>query len=406
MSKKKLQINCEMCDVRGVTREVLDAYESVKINAEILFHHAESMALLADYNVSINAENMISLPDGQNAANKSFNGKCHITKGMFQTPTYLVVNGCVDIDEDAFDGENHLLGITVNGVISYPDSLSGALPPMTVNGKSIIYPGGSVKLPASAVIDKLFALRAKAGKYYAEKRVVAVDRSADIARMVEKKIRFITKKAYIASSLLEDGLSLFDETVDIAEVEDGTVYLPECDAITSSVLRRCGGKLLTFGNVKLMGLHADELQQLERLYVYGTVFADMAAEERLSELALPAQTSVVPVRGDLIADRGELRISAAQLDRCDALTLSCCGTVEFDKDISAETIREKVALYDCGMVTCTPEQHTAVEGAAVACGCISSAEDGLCGKAEEDSTVPETDNRQDTIYINANEYRF
>lgn len=196
MSKKKLQINCEMCDVRGITREVLDAYESVRINTENLIHNAGAMALLADYNVNIHAENVISLPSGQEVANKSFNGRCHITKGMFKTPTYLVVNGRVDIDEDAFDGENQLLGIMVNGVISYPDSLGAALPPMTVNGKSVVYPAGCVRLPAAAVIDRLFALRAKAARYFAEKRVVLVDRSADIARMVEKNCIFNEESLY------------------------------------------------------------------------------------------------------------------------------------------------------------------------------------------------------------------
>lgn len=84
---------------------------------------------------------------------------------------------------------------------------------------------------------------------------------------------------------------------------DGTVYLPECDAVTAGVLRRHGGKLLIFGNVKLMGLREDELKQLESLHVYGTVFADETAEERLHEIGLSAQTSVVSVKGSLIADR-------------------------------------------------------------------------------------------------------
>lgn len=402
MSKKKLQINCEMCDVRGITREVLDAYESVRINTENLIHNAGAMALLADYNVNIHAENVISLPSGQEVANKSFNGRCHITKGMFKTPTYLVVNGRVDIDEDAFDEENQLLGIMVNGVISYPDSLGAALPPMTVNGKSVVYPAGCVRLPAAAVIDRLFALRAKAARYFAEKRVVLVDRSADIARMVEKKIVFLTKKAYIASSLLEEGIKLFDDSVDIVEVPDGTVYLPECDAVTAGVLRRHGGKLLIFGNVKLMGLREDELKQLESLHVYGTVFADEAAEERLHEIGLSAQTSVVSVKGSLIADRGEVRISAEQVNGSVSLTLSSCGTVELAPEISAEMIRQKLALYDCGMVTCMPGQLAAAESVAVGCGYISSAEEVQC----RGDVVLENDDREDTIRIDANEYRF
>lgn len=405
MSKKKLQINCETCDVRGITREVLDAYESVRINTECLINNAASLSLMADYKVRINAENIINLPDGQNVANKSFNGKCRITKGMFRTPTYLIVNGRVEIDEDAFDDENRLLGITVNGVICYPDSVRGSLPPMTVNGKSVVYPADCVRLPAAAVVDKLFALRARATRYFAEKSAVVVDRSADIAKMVEKKIIIFTKKAYIAGSLLEDAVNLFDESAEIVEVSDGTVYLPDCHEISADILRRYGGRLLILGDVKLIGMSADELQQLEGLYVSGTVFADETAAERLRTIDLSPQTPIRVVKGDLIADRGEFCLTAAQLDGCESLTVVGCGTVELDAMLSADVIREKLVLYDCGMVACTPQQRAAVELAASGCGYISSVQEALSGGEDDGCNLGGSDG-QDIIFINTDEYRF
>lgn len=85
-----------------------------------------------------------------------------------------------------------------------------------------------------------------------------------------------------------------------------------------------------------------------------------------------------------------------------SLTLSSCGTVELAPEISAEMIRQKLALYDCGMVTCMPGQLAAAESVAVGCGYISSAGEVQC----RGDVVLENDDREDTIEINANEYRF
>ena len=109
MSQKKLDINSVICDVRKVAANTLAAYKSIKINTGMLFNNESSSALMADYDVDINAENVVSLPDDETVAHKVINGTCLITKGMFTTPTYLLVNGKAEIEADAFDGENQLL---------------------------------------------------------------------------------------------------------------------------------------------------------------------------------------------------------------------------------------------------------------------------------------------------------
>lgn len=404
MSKKNLKVNCETCDVRGITKEILEAYKSIKINTENLINSKASTALMADYSVKINATNTFSLPEGQTVATESFNGKCRIIKNMFTAPTYLVVNGYVDIDADAFDGECQLLGITVNGVISYPDNISGSLPPITVNGASEVYPSDCTKLPATAIIDKLFALRAKATRYFSKKRVLMLDRSADIAKLVEKKIVFLTKKAYIVSSLLEDAVNLFDESVAIVEVPDKTVYLPECSEITADTLRRFGGRLLLFNDVKITGLSAEELQMLQSLYVSGTVYADEAAAAHLHTIDLSPETELVVLRGGLISDKGNFLLLKAQLDESSALMVRGCGRVELDAEITPEIIREKLTLSDCGVVICTPKQRPAVELVSTDCGAITCNEDRFDNKEENDSI--ESGELQDTLVINVVDYRF
>ena len=53
-NKKKLQINCAICDTRNITEEILSAYEAVQINAATLVTSPEAQALLGRYRVCVN----------------------------------------------------------------------------------------------------------------------------------------------------------------------------------------------------------------------------------------------------------------------------------------------------------------------------------------------------------------
>ena len=62
-NKKNLQINCAVCDARNVNEEVLNAYESVQINAATVITSQTSQALLGKYAAQINCANTLSLAD-------------------------------------------------------------------------------------------------------------------------------------------------------------------------------------------------------------------------------------------------------------------------------------------------------------------------------------------------------
>ena len=53
-NKKKLQVNCAICDTRNITEEILSAYEAVQINAATLVTSPEAQALLGRYGVCVN----------------------------------------------------------------------------------------------------------------------------------------------------------------------------------------------------------------------------------------------------------------------------------------------------------------------------------------------------------------
>ena len=53
-NKKKLQVNCAICDTRNITEEILSAYEAVQINAATLVTSPEAQALLGRFGVCVN----------------------------------------------------------------------------------------------------------------------------------------------------------------------------------------------------------------------------------------------------------------------------------------------------------------------------------------------------------------
>ena len=162
MEKKKLIVNCASCDVRNITKNLLDAYEEIKISAATLLSSSEANELMAGYPVKIDAASVLSVPQG--TVIKTVNGRLEIHGGEIEQPTILMVNGVVEIAKDAVESLKNIVSMQVNGKVIYPSNFEGKMPPMQVNGKTMCYPFDAIRLKASAVIDKIFLLRAKASK--------------------------------------------------------------------------------------------------------------------------------------------------------------------------------------------------------------------------------------------------
>ena len=55
MEKKKLVINCAICDARKPSENTLEKYEDIRINSATVLVTPESEELLAQYPVNINS---------------------------------------------------------------------------------------------------------------------------------------------------------------------------------------------------------------------------------------------------------------------------------------------------------------------------------------------------------------
>ena len=362
--EKKLVINCANCDTRKVREETLAAYDRITINAAVIFTDAGSRAILDKYPVTMNCASILDV-DGDVRVT-SVNGKGQIRST--DTPDgrqFLIVNGALDIGPGTEAVLKQYVGILVNGSVTYPESLGGALGGMTVNGTTCCYPDGAVVLKSSAVIDRTFALRAKNNLYWAKKRMIMVDPALDPAALAAKGATFSAPEILVAESKVEALIGLLDERADITIVpDDGTAVI--CDDVTldSGTLRRYGKKLYILGDVTVEQDGQAVLEQLEYLNIRGDVTVPKELKDLLLEKAAEITGDVeisVSYTGRVIHDKVSVRISRWLLEQePDGIHVDDCAKVTIDPDVPGELILHRLTIRDCAKVSCTPDQEDAL----------------------------------------------
>lgn len=390
---KKLIINCGDCDARNVSEQTLSAYESIVINAGTVIVTPESKNLMHQYAVTINSGDILELE--KDVKLKSVNGSTQI-KSTDAVPgkIYLDVNGSLEIAPGTEKVLEQYVGISVNGSVYYPESMSGYLSALTVDGSTVCYPDGAVLLKHSAVIDKLFALRAREKLYWSARRMIMVDPELDGGKLTAKGVRFSTKEVILAESKVEEMLGLIDEKAEIVIVPDGTQVVLDDVELSGGILRRYGTKLYIVGDLKVPKDAGEALSALEYLNVQGDASVTTELRDMLLEKAVQITGDVRAVRGWSVSDKMSLRISKWMLEKeSDGLSVSDCMTVRLDEDIPGELILERLSIRDCMKVACTPEQEAAL---AAVCEDVMKIGDG-----DEETGAKEL---PDTKVINAGDY--
>lgn len=360
--KKKLVINAAVCDARDVTGETLQAYSGVTINAATILTTASSRELLHRCDAELNACSVTDVPEGGDVAVSLKNGNFTIGPGDREgKPTVLIVNGALNVEKGAEAALTRFVSITVNGKLTCPQSLAAALAGAAVNGSTEIYPDDAVPLKSTLVLDRVFALRARAVRYYVSGRVIALDESVSLSALAEKGVRFLTPRAVVAEPQLEAALPLFPEEAEIAVVPAGCAYVPDDAVLSPALLHRYGPKLFVRGDLTVPADAGESLRALEFLRVDGDVLLPEALAENFAALDAVCGT-LQTYRGRLLSDRPEVRVDAALLERSpEGVSVIDCAEAVLAPDISAELIVGRLRLRDCANVICTPEQRSAVE---------------------------------------------
>lgn len=364
MEKKKvLLVNASLCDARNVQESTLAAYEKVVVNAATVLVSQGSRELLDRYSVALNSDAVLAV-EGDVHLN-TVNGRAEIKPGQALPAgkTLLLVNGVLEM----FPGSEALLagycGIQVNGRLLCPESLAGLLAMARVNGKLETYPDDCIRLRSTAILDRTFPLRARQnGRYYAARRVVALDPAADLGKLVERNVRFITQELLVAESLTEAALPLFDEQAEITILPDGCAYVADDVKLDDALLRRYGDKLYVNGDVTVDGDSGNCLGRVRCLRINGDAL--VTRDQMDAFLAMGAEYDQLRiVAGRLLRDKLSVTVDRAMLEQAtEGVGVIDCVNVKIHGDVPPQLLRERLlTLSDCVNVSCTPEQRAALE---------------------------------------------
>lgn len=392
---KKLTVNCATCDARNVSEETLSAYESVTINCADLMVTPEAQTLLSRYGVAINCGNTRCLP--KDAVIRQINGSHKLTPSdALGKQVYLSVNGSLEIAPGSEKLLERCVGISINGTLLCPESLGGHLQNICVNGSTTVYPDEAIVLKRTAVIDRLFALRAKERLYWSAKRMIFTDPMLDGEQLAGKGATFQSREVIISESLVNSLLGCIHEQADIRIVPDGTQVLCDDVTLTSATVKKSGLRLLITGDLEITPESREALEQVEYLCVQGDATVPEDMQDLLLEKAEIGGILQVrnPFRGHRISEKVSLRLSKWMLEQePNGIWAEDCAIVTVDEDIPNQLILDKLHLVECGVVRCGDGQESALAMVSEDCGVI--------GK-EDDPLEPEKD--PDTVSVNAGTY--
>ena len=410
---KKLIINADVCDTRTATKEVLSLYEAIKINADCLIMSEASKKILAEYPVSVNADEIMMMENADETVDVICeNGSCVLSgETSFRNKVLLTVNGNLTIEKDADKVLDNIVKIIVNGNAEYPSTVQN-LPPMVVNGSQKAYPGNAVKLESTFLLDKKFLLRCRSQRYYAEDEVIIADETLDIESLLQKGVQFITGRGLLAEKLFEKAALLFDEDVELDLIPEGYYYSTEKN-LTKELLSESGGKIYIDGNFMLGGEDEEKLQDIF-LIVSGELYADETLAEKFSVGRIKYK-KLWTVKKDaiMIADRAMFTLTKDMLhDNPKGIVVINCGMATVDSEIPVQELKEKVRIINCGCVMCGKEQRSAVEMVVEDCGYIHTPDmlkklHAANENEKEDAAQTESEQSQSVInvVINSDVYK-
>ncbi len=402
-NKKNLKVNCAVCDVRNITEDLLSTYAQVAINSATIITNPAAQALLGRYGVKINAASTLNLEGDVRFASVNGCGRIFPGQTMPEEKVFLIVNGALDIEPGSEDILKNYAGIMVNGALTCPESMTGLLSSITVNGATKTYPDGCIRLKKTTVLDRFFHLRTKEDAlYYAAKQIVALDPGIGFAKMAEKRARFSTAKLLVSEALVEAAVPLFDETADIVVLPDGCAYVDDDAVLDENLVKRYGGKLYIDGSLSITPDSASALDHASFLRVNGDLLVCRSMKDKVMEMDM-AYDRLRVTGGLLISGRVHAEITAGLLaDAEEGVSLMDCANVAFAGDVTPELLKEKlVSLSDCAAVICADkEQKSVVEALAE-----DVASFVLAGEKEEEDE-DEEDGDDDTVKINAATYAF
>ena len=359
---KKLMINCANCDARNILEENYAHYEQITINCAMVLTNPNAKAVMNKLPLVLNCANVLEIEGDVDL--RTVNGSSEIKQSdaVPGSKYYMMVNGSLTIGPNTQAQLAQCVGMSINGSLTCPESIYASLSGVTVNGSTTSYPDGAILLKRSAVIDKLFALRAKSSLYWSSRRMIMVDPQLDAEKLRSKGVTFSTKEVIISQSKVEPLIDLIDENAEIIIVPDGTAVVLDDITLNEDALRRYGKQLYVIGDVTV-GEDADALDEIKYLNIRGDVKVPQAHKEKLLRVLteISGEVEIAKPKGAVLEDKPYLKITKWMLEQQPlGLYVSDCAIVKIADDIPKELILHRLHIEDCAMVKCSEELEDAV----------------------------------------------
>lgn len=359
--KKTLTINCEICDARNVREEMMDQYEQIVINGDILVEDERSKEVLNRLPVVFRVDQVLEVePDTEFVVR---NGSYEIRgASASEKKIVMVVNGMLMICPGSEKVLENYVKIVVNGQVLYPESMAVYVGQIQVNGETESYPDDCIFLDRQFAPDKYFALRARKGaKYYVQDKVVLTDPELDVAKLAEKDVHFLTKKLVVTEEKLEDALLLVDEKAALQVIPAGYAYVSGNAELTEELLQKYGTRLYIGGDLQLVPESTELLPGLEGLEVAKDVLLTKRQLETFRNIGAKFKNIVV-TKGKTVKNKINVTLDPSVLeDAPDGIEFRNCVMIRVAPEVGCEKIRSDVEFHNCVSIFCGPEQKTAVE---------------------------------------------
>lgn len=369
---KKMVINSDVCDARKVTEETLKAYDSIVINSDLLLVNDQARERLGSAPMIFNGDRMLDIEGDVHVISINGSSKIGASDAVPEGKQFLTVNGSLTLEPGTEKILETYVGMSVNGSVTYPASLSGYMSRASINGSTICYPDGAVILKSNTPIDRIFALRAKNCLYWTRNRLIMVDPQLNPDALKAKGARFQAKQVIISESLVEGVIDLIDENADIVVVPDEVKVIADDLHLNEVALRRYGPMLYILGDVKILNEDRAALEAMTYLNIRGDVLLDESIRDLVLEKAEVAGDIEVP-KGRTICNQITARISRWLLEKePKGICVENCAAVKLDDDIPNDLIVDRLTILNAASVSCTEEQEPAVGAICTNCAAIGS----------------------------------
>lgn len=376
MTKKSLIINCSICDARNVKESTLESYENIVINTALLLADSENLAVLNRYPVTLNISKVIDLKGDYSAS--VHNGSYTLKPGPAPSvQTVLLVNGSLRVYPGTQEILKQYLGITVNGSVYCPESVSGALANAQVNGRVFCYPDHAILLENSFTPDAYFPRLAKRDAlYFVPKRLLFTNPKLDLTLLREKNVHFLCPKLFVHESKLEDALELLEgEDTKIQVLKDGCVFLDDDATLDANLIRKYGTILYIDGDLTLNEKSTPYISQLVSPFINGDVSLLPDQVDAFLETD-PTYDQLNIVSGKVFCDRIGFTVDSALLAISPGgISVEDSVDITISPELSSQEILDFLRFSDCVNIYCTKEQLSAVNSVAEDCINISPSSD-------------------------------